>query len=83
MARNYGRLVQQLRSERSALEKEVDRLSRAISALEDGTGRGRGTGTRKSAATGRRRRRTMSAAARKAVSLRMKKYWAARRKAAA
>jgi hypothetical protein len=29
----------------------------------------------------KRRRRRMSAAARKAVSLRMKKYWAARRKA--
>ena len=83
MARSYGRLVQQLRSERSALEKEIDRLSRAISALEGGTGRGRSTGARKPAAAGRRRRRTMSAAARKAVSQRMKKYWAARRKAAA
>jgi hypothetical protein len=31
----------------------------------------------------RRRRRKMSAAARKAVSARMKKYWAARRKAKA
>jgi len=80
MARRYGRLVQQLRSERSALEKEIDRLSRAISALEGGTGRGRSTGARKPAAAGRRRR-TMSAAARKAVSQRMKKYWAARRKA--
>jgi hypothetical protein len=74
--------VQELRSERSALEKEIDRLSRAISALEGGTGRGRSSGARKPAATGRRRR-AMSAAARKAVSQRMKKYWAARRKAAA
>ena len=81
MARNYSRLVQQLRSERSALEREIERLSRAISALEGGTGRGRTTGARKSA--GRGRRRPMSASARKAVSLRMKKYWAARRKAAA
>ena len=32
--------------------------------------------------TPRRRRSRMSAAARKAVSLRMKKYWAARRKSA-
>jgi hypothetical protein len=31
----------------------------------------------------RRRRRGMSAAARRAVSIRMKKYWAARRKAKA
>ena len=81
MARRYGRLVQQLRSERSTLEKEIDRLSRAISALDGGTGRGRSTGERKPAAAGRRRR-TMSAAARKAVSQRMKKYWAARRKEA-
>ena len=34
MARNYGRLVQQLRSERSALECEVARLTQAISALK-------------------------------------------------
>ena len=81
MARNYGRLVQQLRSERSALEREVGRLTQAISALEGsgGTGRPKG-GARKSAGGGRRRRRRMSAANRRAVSLRMKKYWAARRK---
>jgi hypothetical protein len=86
MARNYGRLVQQLRAERSALEREVEKLTQAISALEGSSGSGRGgrkTGARKSAAGGRRRRRSMSAAARRAVSLRMKKYWAARRKQAA
>ena len=38
---------------------------------------------RKSVATARRRTRRMSAAARKAVSQRMKKYWAERRKAQA
>lgn len=38
---------------------------------------------RKSVATARRRTRPMSAAARKAVSQRMKKYWAERRKAQA
>ena len=37
-------------------------------------------GARKSATGIRRRRRKMSAAQRKAVSARMKKYWAARRK---
>src|SRR5439155_26376293 len=41
--------------------------------------RGSGRLTKKTSV--RRRRRRMSAAARKAVSLRMKKYWAARRKA--
>ncbi len=81
MARNYGRLVQQLRSERSALENEIARLNQAISALEGGAARSR---RRKAAGggAGRRRRRKMSAAARKAVSLRMKKFWAARRKTA-
>lgn len=44
-----------------------------------GRGRRRAAGTRV-AATGRRRR-AMSAAARKAVSERMRKYWAERRKA--
>jgi hypothetical protein len=38
---------------------------------------------RKSVATARKRTRRMSAAARKAVSQRMKKYWAERRKAQA
>ena len=49
-----------------------------------------GRGRRRAAATDnvaggrrRRRRRTMSPAARKAVSERMRKYWAARRKAKA
>jgi hypothetical protein len=36
---------------------------------------------RRAVITARRQARTMSAAARKAVSLRMKKYWAERRKA--
>jgi hypothetical protein len=81
MARNYGRLVQQLRSERSALEREVDRLTRAINALEGSGSPGRRKGgARKPAGGGRRRRRKMSAANRRAVSLRMKKYWAASRK---
>ena len=83
MARNYGRLVQQLRAERSALEREVERLTQAISALEGSDGRGRrsrNAGARTSAARGRRPRRKMSAANRRAASLRMKKYWAARRK---
>ena len=42
---------------------------------------GRGRQSTDGGATRGRRRRGMSAAARKAVSARMKKYWAARRKA--
>jgi len=71
------------------LVDERDRLDRAIAALEpepprDGRRRGRPPGRppgpRKTARKGRRR--TMSPAQREAVSKRMKKYWAARRKAA-
>ena len=87
MATNYGKLVQQLRSERSALQRQVEKLTQAIDALDGaGTsrrGRGRKAGaTRQASGATRRRRRGMSTAARRAVSLRMKKYWAARRKAA-
>ncbi len=49
-------------------------------AFPDLFGRGRGRRAAASAARGRRRR-SMSAAARKAVSERMRKYWAERRKA--
>ena len=64
--------LEELRSEEAAIRR----------AFPDLFGRGRGRPA--AAATtegGRRRRRGMSAAARKAVSLRMKKYWAERRKA--
>lgn len=68
--------LEQLRHEEAAIRSEFPELF----------GRGRRGGTRgagKAAErTGRRRgRRRMSAAARKAVSDRMRKYWADRRKA--
>jgi hypothetical protein len=60
----------ELRSEEAAIRR----------AFPDLFGRGRQS-SEGGAVRGRRRRRGMSAAARKAVSARMKKYWAARRKA--
>ncbi len=65
--------LEELRQEEAAIRR----------AFPDLFGRGRG---RKAAAAGvvvvrRRRRGNMSAAARRAVSIRMKKYWADRRKA--
>ena len=67
--------LEELRQEEAAIRR----------AFPDLFGRGRG---RKAAAVTagvavvrRRRRNNMSAAARKAVSIRMKKYWAERRKA--
>jgi len=58
------------------LQREEASIRRAFPDL---FGRGRGRATA-SDTGGRRRRSGMSAAARKAVSVRMKKYWAARRK---
>ena len=71
------------------IRREEAAIRKAFPDLFSGRGR-RGQRTAASAAGSadgaagggrRRRRRTMSAAARKAVSERMKKYWAARRKA--
>ena len=68
-----------LRQALSQLQSERDRIDRQIRSIESVLG---GTNSRGSAAAGggaRRRRRRMSAAARRAVSQRMKAYWASRR----
>jgi len=67
---------------RSRLEELRQEEASIRSAFPDLFGRGRGRrGVAHDTGGPRRRRRGMSAAARKAVSLRMKKYWAERRKA--
>jgi hypothetical protein len=65
--------LEQLKQEEAAIRAEFPELF----------GRGRRTGVADAAKPGRRRRRRrpMSSAARKAVSERMRKYWAERRKA--
>lgn len=64
--------LEQLRQEEAAIRGEFPELF----------GRGRQAEASDGPVAGRRRRRrAMSAAARRAVSLRMRKYWAARRKA--
>jgi hypothetical protein len=65
--------LEQLRQEEAAIRGEFPELF----------GRGRKAQPRDGQVTPsrRRRRRAMSAAARRAVSVRMRKYWAARRKA--
>ena len=74
------------------LMAERDRLDRAIAIMQGaaprrgrppgrrGPGRPPGSGRKKSAAKAARNRRGMSATARKAASVRMKKYWAAKKK---
>jgi len=68
--------LEQLRQEEAAIRAEFPELF--------GRGRGPSTKTEDAAAPrgrGSRRRRRMSAAERRAVSERMRKYWAERRKA--
>ena len=62
--------LEQLRQEEAAIRSEFPELF----------GRGRRREARDGQAAAGRRRRAMSAAARKAVSVRMRKYWAERRK---
>jgi len=67
-----------LRSERSRLDQQIAAIETALGALGGRGGRGRGR-----AAGMPRRRRPMNAAARKALSQRMRAYWAKRRAAKA
>jgi hypothetical protein len=75
--------LDELRREEAAIRRAFPDLFRGRRGSAGRTASSDGDG---GAAGGRRRRRkksNMSAAARKAVSVRMKKYWAARRKASA
>jgi hypothetical protein len=62
------RVIGDLKRAEQQLEKQLESVRTAIAAIAGSTGRRQG------------RKRRMSAAQRKAVSRRMKKYWAARRK---
>ena len=75
--RQYARDGARVRAEE--LKAELAKIYRVFPDLRGGTGRGR-----KAAAPARRtrRRKAMTAAQKKAVSVRMKKYWASRRKQA-
>ena len=65
---NFGRAVEQLRSERDALQQEIDQLDKAISTLQGLGGLGR---------TERRGgKRRLSAAARKRIADAQKARWA-------
>jgi hypothetical protein len=69
--------LNELREEEAALRREFPELFGSGRRIEAAEGAGRSKKTRA------RRRRPMSAAARKAVSERMRKYWSERRKAKA
>lgn len=72
VTRTLRQALNQLQSERHRIERQI----RSIQSVLDGAGQGRGSAP----GGGARRRRRMSAAARRAVSQRMKAYWASRRK---
>jgi hypothetical protein len=63
------------------LRKEEAAIRAAFPDLFRGGGRGKAAGTAAQPARRARKRRKMSSAEKKAVSERMKKYWAERRKA--
>ena len=67
-------VVVSLRKEQAQLERLLARVNRAIDALTDAPA------TKKKIAT-RKKRKPMSAAARKAVSVKLKQYWAAKKTA--
>ena len=83
----FREVIADLRQVEQQLVQQLEGVRTAISSLEmngatrPSTKRGPGRAVDASAAKPARRRRGMSAAARKAVSLRMKKYWAGKRKA--
>jgi anti-sigma factor RsiW len=61
-----------LHADRARIDKQIEAVTSAISALG-------GAPVRAAKTAGRRGRRKMNAAQKKAVSLRMKAYWAKRR----
>ncbi len=67
-------VVISLRKEQADQERQLARVNRAIDALTDAPAKKKKIATKK-------KRKPMSAAARKAVSVRMKQYWAAKKTA--
>lgn len=81
----------QIRLARLGAQARIDELRREEAAIRTAfpdlfggrrRGRAAGVASSPSAGAGRRKRRGMSAAARKAVSERMRRYWAERRRQA-
>ena len=79
--KEYARRGAQARA--AELNTELKQIYRAFPDLRSGTRGRRGTVNRSATNRKTTQRRTMSAAQKKAVSARMKKYWAERRKAKA
>ena len=77
---DFGGILATLRKEETQLAKRAAQVRGAIKALTGGGAPiplGKGKGQRKAA--GKRTGRKMTAAQKKAIGARMKKYWAAKR----
>ena len=68
------RALSELESERARIDRQISAIRAVVGGSADGRGAPAG-------ASSRRRRRRMNAAQRRAVSQRMKAYWASRRAA--
>src|SRR5262252_2798851 len=84
----FDEVVRELKQTEQQLNTQLEGIRAAIAALEGGSvassiRRAPGRPARAAVVRRARKRGSWSAAARRAVSLRMKKYWAARRKAKA
>lgn len=69
---SLNRALKSLHADRARIDRQIDAVVSAISVLGGAVGRAVKTGARKG-------RRKMSPAQKRAVSLRMKAYWAKRR----
>lgn len=69
---SLNQALKALHGDRARIDKQIEAVTSAISALG-------GAAVRATKSAGRRGRRKMNAAQKKAVSLRMKAYWAKRR----
>ncbi len=82
---NLSTILSDLKKQRAAVQLDIGRIDQALAALT-GTGqspgvRGKKRGRKRAPAVGKKStRKGMSKAARLAVSRRMKKYWAKRKK---
>jgi len=72
--------LQELVAERDRVTARIETLEAALAALEGGSTPGRGR-RRQTVAGGERKKPNWSPAAKEAARLRMKKYWADRKKA--
>ncbi len=80
VASTLEKALNELRAERTRLDRQITAVEGALSSLGRGVGRRAARAVKK---TTKRASRTMSAAQKRAVSKRMKAYWAKRKKAVA